>query len=60
MGMPGTKGMGPLECPECGGEILWTGSQHVCASCAWKEHVARPPSDPKLPAQTTPKGEEED
>jgi hypothetical protein len=39
-----------LECPGCGGKIVWDGTQHVCLSCPWKEHVARPPTDRKIPA----------
>ena len=49
MGMSGTRKVGPLECPDCGGKILWDGVQHVCLGCPWKEHVARPPSERKLP-----------
>lgn len=52
MGMTGTKGPRPLECPDCGGKITWDGSQHICLTCPWKEHVARPPSERKVP---TPK-----
>jgi DNA-directed RNA polymerase subunit RPC12/RpoP len=46
----GTKGAAPLECPECGGKIIWDGAQYVCLTCPWKEHDARPPSDRKIPA----------
>lgn len=51
------KGQGPLECPECGGKILWDGAQHFCIACPWLEHVARPPSEPKIP---TPKKRPQD
>jgi len=51
MGILGTRwARGPLECPECGGNILWDGKQHVCISCPWQEFVARPPSERKIAA----------
>ena len=60
MGTLGTSNKpGPLECPECGGKILWDGHQHICMACAWKEHVARPPSDRKIPSAKKKKAEEE-
>ena len=51
--------MGPLECPECGGKILWDGAQHVCMACPWREHVARPPSERKIPTPKKKTEEEE-
>ena len=54
MGMLGTwSAEPPLECPECGGKVLWNGSKHVCFTCPWKEQDARPPSDPKMPVVQT-------
>ena len=50
----------PLECPECGGKVLWDGNQHLCISCPWKEHVARPPSERRIPAVRKKKGGEEE
>ena len=61
MGMLGSANRArPLECPDCGGKILWNGSQHVCISCSWKEHVACPPSDCKIPAVKKKRVEEEE
>jgi hypothetical protein len=59
MGMSGTRRVGPLECPECGAKILWDGTQHVCLACPWKEHVARPPSERKIPLPKKKPDEEE-
>jgi hypothetical protein len=61
MGMLATsRGTGPLECPECGGKILWDGNQHICMTCPWKEHVARPPSERQFPAARKKKAPEEE
>jgi hypothetical protein len=60
MGISGMGAAGPLECPECGGKITWDGSQYVCLTCPWREHVARPPSDPQIPAPKKKKPDEDE
>ena len=59
MGTMGTGGPGALECPECGAKILWDGRRHVCVACPWKEHLARPTSERKIPTPKKRSEEEE-